>query len=175
MKAWPYIHKRAGRESKLYVAYGLENFVQNMVWSHGRIGEMCLEIIHLMKQGGVVDLGKIGQKQLAELQMNASAWLYPCDPIQATETGCITAIENMAAGNPCFISDADCLPSEFGEVSVVTPLPFNAEWYAEIVLNTLDNKIAKDKLSRLGRDFAEKRDWKVIAPTWIDLIKEQNA
>lgn len=183
LKIWPHIRKRMP-DANLYVAYGAEKFVSNLRWAHSRVGEMCLDIIDGMKQEGVIDLGKIGQKQLAELQLNAHGWLYPADTIQATETGCITAIENMAAGNVCITSDADCLEDEFGQSFMggttkkseyrppaqIEPLPVDYERWAELAVALIDNH--QMLFQNAGRAFAEKRDWSKIAPTWIDLFKE---
>lgn len=170
LKMWPKIRKEY-KKANLYVAYGVSKYTDQIKWAHSRVGEMSLEIEQLMKQPGVVDVGKIGQKQLAELQLKATAWLYPADTIQATETGCITAIENMAAGNPCLISDADCLEEEFHKVAHVNRLPFaEEEWLNAVfrVLNTDDHKSYRKR----GRELAESRDWSKIAPTWIELFKE---
>jgi glycosyltransferase involved in cell wall biosynthesis len=187
LKMWPLIrseHKKA----ILYVAYGVNSYTEKVKWSHNRQGEMCVEIEELMKQPGVVDVGKIGQKTLADLQMKSTAWLYPADTIQATETGCITAIENMAAGNICLVSDADCLEDEFGHgfvggkgkiseyppPAIVCPLPFDQQAWANGVTRILKNQEEWLVRRLAARTFAETRDWGLIAPTWIDLFKENN-
>jgi len=181
LRAWPDIRKNYSK-AKLHVAYGVRDYVSKNMWSHNRPGEMSIEIIERLRQPGVIDVGKIGQKQLANLQMNATAWLYPADTIQPTETGCITAIENMAAGNPCIISDADCLESEFSKTVVdgdevpltaIIPLPFDKDKWVEGVEYLQENPHIARELGRRGRSFAESRDWSKIAPTWIDLFKEQ--
>lgn len=185
LKMWPQIRKEF-KDAKLYVAYGLENYVSQLMWAHSRVAEMCLDIIEGIDQPGVMNLGKIGQKQLAEVQLNATAWLYPADTIQATETGCITAIENMAAGNLCLMSDVDCLESEFGKgfvggkgkiseyppPGIIVPLPFDAERWSAATIELINNQ--KDWVVRrlAARTFAETRDWSKIAPTWIDLFEE---
>lgn len=172
LQMWPTILEEYPK-AKLYVGYGVEKYISELRWAHNRLGQMCIEIEEGMKLPGVVDIGKIGQKQLAQLQMKATAWLYPADTIQATETGCITAIENMAAGNPCIMSDADCLKDEFGKVALIEPLPFDPYDYTGDLFDLLTNPLLHAKLAERGRFFAEKRDWSKIAPTWIDLFKEQ--
>jgi glycosyltransferase involved in cell wall biosynthesis len=172
LELWPGIRKEHP-DANLYVTYGVEKYVEQVRWSHNKIGEMALNIIEGMKQPGIVDLGKIGQRKLADLQRHACMWIYPADTIQATETGCITAIENMAAGNPCVMSDADCLASEFGEVACISELPFEADDYMEYINSILSDPVRYKNLSERGRKFAETREWSKIAPTWIDLFKEQ--
>jgi glycosyltransferase involved in cell wall biosynthesis len=171
LKMWPEI-RREYKKANLFVGYGVKGYTDQIRWAHTRIGEMSTDIEKLMQQPGVVDIGKIGQKELAKLQLNASVWLYPCDPIQATETGCITAIENMAAGNPCIMSDADCLESEFKDVSIIRPLPFREESYLASLMLVLNDKDAYKNGQELGRKFSESRDWSKIAPTWIDLFED---
>lgn len=170
LNMWPKIQK-AFPGSKLYVAYGVEKYVEQLMWAHSKVGEMCIQIIQGMKQPNVINLGKIGQKQLAEIQMNSSMWIYLADTIQATETGCITAIENMAAGNACVMSDADCLKTEFEQYSLITPLPFDEDAYIDN-LTKFKNEDAFQLATSRARRFAESRDWSLIAPTWIDLFKE---
>jgi glycosyltransferase involved in cell wall biosynthesis len=172
LQMWPIIRKQHPG-AKLYVGYGVEKYINDVRWAHNRLGQMSVDIEDGMKLPGVVDLGKIGQNQLAQLQMKATAWLYPADTIQATETGCITAIENMAAGNPCIMSDADCLKDEFGRVAIIEPLPFDPYDYTGDLGDVLTQPLLYAKLAEAGRRFAESRDWSKIAPTWIDLFKEQ--
>jgi glycosyltransferase involved in cell wall biosynthesis len=177
LKMWPEI-RREYKKANLFVGYGVKGYTDQIRWAHTRIGEMSTDIEKLMQQPGVVDIGKVGQKELANLQLNATAWLYPCDSIQATETGCITAIENMAAGNPCIISDADCLEAEFsvGNAACIKRLPFDQDKWMDAITNVLDRKQHHYELYvHNGRKFSEARDWSLIAPTWIELFKENNA
>ncbi len=188
LKMWPQIRSEF-KKPNLYVAYGVGQYIDTVRWSHNRQGEMCVEIEEMMKQPGIIDVGKIGQKRLAELQLNATAWIYPADTIQATETGCITAIENMAAGNFCLVSDADCLEDEFGKgfvggkgkiseyppPAIVFPLPFDQERWIGAISHLLKNQDEWLVRKLAARTFAETRDWSRIAPTWIELFKENNA
>lgn len=172
LKMWPEIRKRFGKGSRLFVGYGVRNFTDQIRWMHSRVGEMSLEIERLMTQSGVIDIGKIGQSQLAKLQLNADIWLYPADTIQATETGCITAIENMAAGNPCIMSDVDCLKDEFSGSAYIHELPFNQEQWLDTIRFLLSSDTAYESMAKQGRMFAQDRDWSKIAPKWIQLFKE---
>jgi glycosyltransferase involved in cell wall biosynthesis len=170
LRMWPKVRKEF-QWSTLYVAYGVDKYVEYHKWLHNRLGQMSVDIAEGMKQPGIVDVGKIGQKELAKLQMKSNLWVYPADTIQATETGCITAIENMAAGNPCVMTDADCLKLEFGEVASISPLPFDQDDF----LTKMDEASmpgTSGKMANAGREFALSRDWSKIAPTWIDLFEE---
>lgn len=173
LQSWPHIRK-VFPKATLEVAYGVRNWTQQVKWMHGRQGEMAVELERLMLQPGVVDLGKIGQGELSKRQMEADAWLYPLDSIQATETGCITAVENAAAGNPIITTDADCMETEFGEIGVITELPFSPEGYAEAVEYVLTRPEIVADLRQAGLEFAETRDWGRIAPLWIEAIQNHN-
>lgn len=169
LKAWPLIRK-SFPGAKLFVCYGLKQFIEQMKWTHVRQAEMCLEIEELIQQDGVTNMEKIGQRQLAELQMQADAWLYPLDPLWPTETGCITAVENAAAGNPLIFSDADCLKSEFGSFSSVIDLPFDASKFVNAIEVVLGNKSIYKEMQRHGREFAETRTWDKIGEQWLDMF-----
>jgi glycosyltransferase involved in cell wall biosynthesis len=171
LQIWPYIRKEFS-EAELLVCYGAKKWIEHIKWSHGRVGEMALELEILLDQPGVKDLGKIGQDVLAKLQLEADAWIYPLDSIQSTETGCISAIENAAAGNPIITTDCDCMESEFGDVGVVFELPFEAEDFAGKTIEILNDLPYIQYLRETAREFAEQRDWEVIALQWERLFNE---
>jgi glycosyltransferase involved in cell wall biosynthesis len=170
LDAWPEIRDRYPG-AVLYVGYGAAKFAEQHKWAHNRTAQMAVDIIAGLKQKGVIDLGKIGQDKLAKLQLKADVWLYPCDPINATETGCITAVENAAAGCPMVISDADCLPSEFGQIAEVSELPFNRDDFLGSLEYIITQPAVYEEMAVNGRKFAESRDWSLIAPRWIETIK----
>lgn len=157
-------------DSELLVGYGAQKWIDFNKWSHGRVGEMAVELEKLLKQKGVTDIGKIGQDELAELQLQATAWLYPLDAMNSTESGCITAVENAAAGNPIITTDCDCMPSEFGPVGRIVDLPFDEETYYNAVRDVLTDDEYYTNLQRKGRKFAEGRNWPLIAKKWVELF-----
>ena len=98
--------------------------------------------------------------------MSSVAWLYPLDAIAPTETGCITAIENMAAGNPVITTDCDCMEDEFSGSGIVLPLPFDQDEYVSAVEFVLSDETAYNTLQQQGFEFAQNRDWRKIARKW---------
>lgn len=170
LQSWPYIRK-SFPGSQLNVAYGVKKWTDQLKWSHSRQGQQALEIEMLMNQDGVNDLGKIGQDSLAEFQLIADAWLYPLDSINATESGCITAVENAAAGNPIITTNCDCMESEFGPVGVIAELPFDPKEYADCVEYVLSDAEIVQNLRKDGREFAEGRDWNKIAKQWTKFFE----
>jgi hypothetical protein len=60
-------------------------------------------------------------------------------------------------------------------VSIINKLPFDQEdWIAELG-NVLYDPAIFSRMQSRGRKFAETRDWKVIAPTWLDLFEENKS
>lgn len=173
LQIWPFIREEYP-EASLSVCYGVDKWTSRLKWTHGRIGEMALGIETLMDQPGVNNLGKIGQDQLSKLQIEADAWLYPFDPMSPTESGCITAIENAAAGNAMVTTDADCMEEEFGKFSKIIPLPFEPEVFAEQTISFLNDQPYLEYSRTLARDFAETRDWEGVSKLWTQFFYDQN-
>lgn len=172
LKCWPEI-KKLNRGATLQVGYGVRNWTEVVKYSHGRVAEMAVEIEIGMEQEGVKDIGKIGQGKLAKLQLSADAWLYPFDPIQPTETGCITAIENAAAGNPIITTDADCMESEFGSVGAIVDLPFSVDSYVAAVEQVMTDNDKYEEMQAKGYELAANRQWNRIAPRWIEMFDKE--
>lgn len=170
LKMWRDIWIDLGKEydidAELHVCYGAEAFVKSSRWSHREDGMRALDIERYIDQEGVTYHGKVGQDVLAKMMLGSDGLLYPCDTMSPTETGCITVIEACAAGAIPVITDCDCLGSEFRDVSVMTPLPLDYEAYAKSVVEAMH---PEDYVARqiAGREFAETRDWSVIAKQWL--------
>jgi len=172
LKTWTKVREDFA-EAELLVGYGVKKWTDQNRWSHGRQGEMAVEIEQLMKQSGVKDIGKIGQDALARLQINADAWIYPLDAMNSTESGCITAVENAAAGNPIITTDCDCMATEFGSIGRIVDMPFEEELFYDAVKDVLTDDEYYTNLQRKGRKFAESRDWSKIANQWTDLFRQR--
>lgn len=173
LQMWPYIRKEFP-EAELFVCYGVKKWTEHLKWAHVRSGEMALEINRLMTQPGVHDLDKIGQSKLSRLQMEADAWIYPLDSLQSTETGCITAVENAAAGNPIITTSCDCMEDEFGKIGTIIDLPFDAEEFSQKTIDVLRDQELIEYQREIGRDFAESRDWRLIGEKWLQFFKDPN-
>ena len=172
LKCWPNI-KKMNPKASLLVTYGVKKWIDQVRYSHGRVAEMAVELERLMDQPGIKNIGVIGQQKLSQHQINADAWLYPFDPIQPTETGCITAIENSAAGNPIITTDGDCMEDEFGEVGVIMPLPFDVDNFSEAINQVMNDDSIYGELQQKGYEFASNRTWEKVAPKWIELFGKE--
>jgi glycosyltransferase involved in cell wall biosynthesis len=81
----------------------------------------------------------------------------------------------MAAYCPVVTTDCDCLAEEFGEVAEIYPLPFDVAGFVAAIERVLDDEARYYELAYKGREFAETRQWKDIAPRWIELFEEQRS
>lgn len=172
LQSWPIIRQEFP-EAQLDVCYGVEKWVDQLKWTHGKVGEMAVEIESLIDQPGVINHGKIGQDVLSGLQMDADAWLYPLDAQSPTESGCITAIENAAAANPIITTDCDCMEGEFGEIGTIVKLPFDKDKFAEEAIKVLRDQDFVEYQREIGRAFAETRQWSVIANQWDEFFRKE--
>lgn len=172
LRMWPKIRKRYP-DAKLHVAYGVEKWIEAVKWSHNIWAELALEVENGLKQDGIIYHGKIGQNELAEIQQNCSAMLYPCETLSPTETGCISVVEACAAGAIPIITNCDCLGSEFCWFAPHTNLPFDEDAY----LAQLD-KIMTDEEYYLAVQgdalrFSNTRHWEDIAVFWTEWFQDE--
>jgi glycosyltransferase involved in cell wall biosynthesis len=173
LRAWP-LMRQQWPDAELRIAYGLKNWLANAIWAHSAMGEMAVEISHLMRQDGVIDMGKLSHAEVAQLHLDSSALAYPCDTMGPTETGCITIIEAMAAHKPVITTDCDCLAEEFEPAALIVPLPFDPVEYVEAVASVLEDESVYYDLCARGRKLAEGRQWRDIAQRWIELFQSQS-
>lgn len=171
LRMWPEICHRATtiyqRLPKLHICYGIENFLEHALWSHREDSQRALYIRDLLDQPNVIYHGRIGQDELAQIQMRSIAMLYPCDTMSPTETGCISAVESLAARTPFVATDCDCLGSEYGSVASLTSLPLDYDEYISRVEIVLAGGKGVDEMVSAGRKLAEERSWSRIADSWL--------
>jgi tetratricopeptide (TPR) repeat protein/glycosyltransferase involved in cell wall biosynthesis len=82
------------KDAELHVFYGWETFEMleknnpaSMTWMY--------EMKRKMNQEGIINHGRVGQKELAKEMLSSSVWFYPTE---FPEIHCITACEMQAAG-----------------------------------------------------------------------------
>ena len=169
LSAWPTIRKEIPG-AELNVCYGLDKYLAAARWGHNYQGEIALQIEHGIKQSGVVNHGLVGQNALAELQSMATLVPYPCDTAIATETGCITVTEALAAGTPVVTTDCDCLPSEYGDVARIVNLPFDTDRFVGSMMEIIEDTDVYLGMQLIGRKFAEERTWEKTSQRWLSVI-----
>jgi glycosyltransferase involved in cell wall biosynthesis len=169
LRMWPRI-RETFPGAVLHVAYGVDRWVDATIWAHYAQADTALEMRELMGQDWVIDHGTMGQDDLAQLQRQCTAFLYPCDTMQQTETGCITAIEALASGCPAFITDCDCLGEEFDGPASVAPLPLDYDLYLSNLETCLNDDALYAAMHSAGLSFASDRRWELVAPKWLELV-----
>jgi len=169
LRTWPRILELFPG-SELHVVYGARKWAEDTKWSHYSIGDIAAEVLTRLDQPGVYDHGKVGQDEVARLHLESDFLLYPCDPTQPTETGCITILEAFAAGNVVITTDADCLKSEFEANVAMEGLPFDDEAWVDRVVSTIRSPELVNDLRERGYEFAAERQWAVVASDWIAML-----
>lgn len=172
LNMWPKLRKRLPG-STLRVAYGVEHWLEAVKWTHNMQAESALDVLDGLQQEGIIYTGRIGQDELARLQEASDALLYTCDTMQPTETGCISVVEAGAACTPAFITNADCLESEFGNIFPYVKLPLNEDAYIDLVEEVLKDEKAYTWYQESGRALADSRDWSKIALEWLGFFSKK--
>lgn len=177
LAVWPAI-KKAIPDAELHVAYGMQVAIDLCLG----IGDMqrlnwLYSIESKMKQlPGIVAHDRIGQQELAELQMSCEAWLYPPQPNRDggwLETYCITALEAQAAKCKIISRDNGALPETIkhalwwhnqGEQT--------ADWIVAVLQN-LDEKW--DKVwTKENYDWAMSQTWDGVALEWARELSKKS-
>lgn len=126
----------------------------------------------LKRLPGVEMLQHVSQPKLARLFLEAGMLVYPCDPIRATETYCTTVNDAMAAGLPVFISDADCLPENYGSAAIVLDRPIDHEAWARRIIDLIQNPLAYETYTHESLSLAAQTDVSSIAKDWETFFHE---
>jgi len=93
LRMWPKIRESIP-EAELYWAYGWNTFDVAMRNNPAKL-RWKEEVMGLLKQPGVHDLGRIGHEDLARHMAETDLWLYPT---MFNEIFCITAVKMQASG-----------------------------------------------------------------------------
>lgn len=172
LRAWPKIRERYSN-AKLHVMYGVEHWLEAYKWSHNVQGSIALEIEDGLKLPGVVYHGKVGQDELAKIQKKCVAQLYPCETFSPTETGCISVVEASAAGAIPFITNEDCLGTEFCDILPHVKLPFNQEEYLDLIFEVLEDDTLYELYRKNAIALAKTRRWDTESAKWIKFFEQK--
>jgi glycosyltransferase involved in cell wall biosynthesis len=136
---WPQI-KKAFPEATLDICYGRETW--------GTMPEdkfnLLISKIGEYKDLGVVEHGKVGHIELAEIMMKTSVLAYPCNINGFTETFCITLAKCQAAGCIPVITSIGAL-NEIGHPEAIRTPPILQPQDLAVYGNKLIETLAKIK------------------------------
>jgi tetratricopeptide (TPR) repeat protein len=157
-------------DATLHVYYGWKTFYEMEKHNPAKMKWMK-ETQELMKQKGVINHGRVGQKRLAEDMAVSSYWLYPTD---FPEIHCMTACEMQAAGVIPITSGFAAL-AETAKRCVIIKGEVRSEAYgaefAEKVLDVMeqDNSKLINNIITGAKEF----DWDLVADNWDKICKKR--
>ena len=135
-------------------------------WHHEARAEMARLIDAAKGYDGVEFVGPVDPWTLAQEQLKADLFVYPCDPIDRTETFCLSIMEMHAAGVPVLTTAVDCLPEMYGRSAFFMPLPVNDLTWVEQVGHMLSNRTEMESLVPVGKELAAQFTWRRVAQRW---------
>jgi len=170
---WPDIRKEFP-EVTLSICYGRQTWntmSQQML-------QFLINKIEEYKDMGVIEHGKVGHLELANIMQNTSIFAYPCNT--SSETYCITAVKCQAAGCIPVTTRIGALNETIHPDAPNIPLIENNQdilKYKELLLNTLrrirdsdPEEIRKERLKYI--DFAQKFSWSSCVDKWLWLYEQ---
>lgn len=120
--------------SILTVATPVDEFVEQIQWSHSIQSELALDIRDLISQDGVRYIGRQGRPALAREFANSDYLLYPAEPLMPSEIGSLPLIQAVASGVIPIFRDVDALSELYGDYGHCVPKDAN---FKDYLLNTL--------------------------------------
>lgn len=164
INVWPEI-KAAIPDAELHVAYSFE-LIQNLfklTKDDETLRAIQMLYAKMKTMDGVEFHDRLGQQELADLQLSCEAWIYPPQPHDPNggflETYCITAVEAQAAR---------CVPISRRNGALPEVLQASIEWKkdTDIVSILKDHKLGSDYFP--GSPYEKANEW-ALSQTWESL------
>ncbi len=161
LKMWPKIKEKLP-EATLHVYYGWNTFYELEKNNPERMAWMK-KVQALMDQPGVIDHGRVGQKELAEDLLKTSFWLYPTN---FPEIDCITAKEMQAAGVVPLTSGYAAL-EESQQSGLKKPGDvYDPVWQAEFTESVVQIASDQEHADSMRMVDASDFSWDLVASKW---------
>lgn len=166
LEMWPKIKERVP-EAELYWAYGWKTHDLASV-NNPLMRRFKEEVVALLKQPGVYELGRIGHQELAKHMAEASVWAYPTE---FPEVFCITAVKMQASGaipvhtGVAAIGEKYICP--FGtnlDIKDIYTNPEAQNRFIEVLIDTLNNPQPREEMKKWAK---ETWSWENTAKNWI--------
>jgi glycosyltransferase involved in cell wall biosynthesis len=124
------------------------------------------------REAGVADRvhfpGPLYEEQRLEAMAAASVWALTSH----TENFGNAVLEAMAARLPVLISEAVNIAPDVRAADAGVVAPLEVPRIAEELDRLLADRSRREQLASQGRDFAERYDWKRVAPRWAEMWAE---
>lgn len=164
LELWPRIREQVP-DAELYWAYGWDSF-DKMNVNNPVMQKYKHDVVSLLNQPGVFDLGRIGHQEVADLMLSSGVWLYPTI---FTEISCITAMKAQAAGAIPVTTNVAALEET---VQHGTKLPYNdietnkkaQDEFVEAAVRALNVKF--DGREDMINWALTKKTWGAVASQW---------
>ena len=161
---WPEI-RASFPDTELHVCYGWDTFLQLCGNNPERV-EWYKSICTLLKQPGIVDHGRLGKKELAEVRKSCGIWAYPTD---FQEINCITALETQRDGLVPVTTSLAALQETVGsgiKLDGDIKKPEVQKEYLKELLSMMGDEERWQKESVKAQKFAKDYGWENIAKDW---------
>jgi glycosyltransferase involved in cell wall biosynthesis len=159
---------------KILVAYGFDNWEKAVLVRKDQAEIKWMQSIKKdLQKPHVKYIGRVDQKNLAEIQQESSAWLYPT---RFHETNCITAIENGFAKNPILATSLAGLITTVGDKGILLEgnaydKEYREKFIEESIKLLTDNKYWNE-WSEKSHTRMSKFTWKNVAAQWHKLFQD---
>jgi len=136
----------------------------------GKKGWLTEEYFQQVDDLGIVDevvfTGYVGGDELKPLYANAEFFVMP----SLWEGFGQTIVEAMACGAPCLVSKISSIPEIADEAAYFVD-PNDTEGIAKGMIELVENKELREKLSAAGREQAKKFSWEKCAKETLEVYK----
>lgn len=163
---WPEV-KAAVPDATLDVYYGRETYDAINAGNPERLKWMDDMQLRAKKLDGVIDHGKISQKQIAEEMSKSGVWAYPCP---FPEIYCITAIKAQAAGCVPVTSNYAALDETVQYGQKVPFKKMSQKWldtYKEALIWWLQHADKQDAIRVGMKAWGRSNSWASVAEAWV--------
>jgi len=172
LELWPGVRARVP-DAVLHVCYGFKNW-ERMTESYEE-GKAAIAGLKEMiaSTPGVVDHGRIGQRELADLYLASKVWAYPT---WFTETSCIAAREAQAAGCVPVTTRLAALEETVHHGMLLEP-PCQSPAYGDAFVAEVVCLMTDEPYRRATADAARAAEigqggWDVVARQWEAICDE---
>lgn len=159
--------------AELHVYYGFYNWKKMAEVTHN--GDELARIASYEKilgeTEGVINHGRVGQKELADAFLQSRVWAYPT---WFSETSCITAMEAQAAGCVPVTSNLAALSETVRHGILISGSEDSEEYgkkFVSNVISLLSESPATEHISSSARKYAmDNLSWKGVAKEWEQIF-----
>jgi glycosyltransferase involved in cell wall biosynthesis len=131
-------------------------------------------MVTLLKQPGIVEHGRLGKKELAEVRKQCGIWAYPTD---FQEINCITALDVQSDGLvPVTMSLAALQETVGSGIKLEGDIRKDEilKEYSKQLISLMGDEERWEKESKKAQKFAKGYDWKTISGEWEKILTKPN-